>query len=184
MTWPYKTMTESWCPSPSTLWTWCGGQRGLQCQMSPFMPCRRHSQVISYAGPLSQLEAAPTCSATPLAEKFILRGSKAVVSCAPLMQVSRPPLLRESESEGPQTILRKCWNKAGGNRKGGNKGVREWWKNPYPFVEKKNMSCFSGTEDCFVLNHLEPDFWPSCDEEFRCKMAGVRWAGMDKGSIN
>ena len=111
MTRPYKTLTESWCPSPSTLWTWCGGQRGLQCQVSPFMPCRRHSQVISHAGPLSQLEAAPTRSAAPLAGKFILRGSKAMVSCAPLMQVSRPPLLRESESEDPQTTLRKCWNK-------------------------------------------------------------------------
>lgn len=61
--------------------------------------------------PLSQLEAAPTRSAAPLAGKFILKGSKAMVSCARLMQVSRPPLLRESESEGPQTILRKCWNK-------------------------------------------------------------------------
>ena len=113
-----------------------------------------------------------------------------MVSCAPFMQVSRPPLLRESESEGPQTILRKCWNKECYDLKQEGTGREETRESendekiPTPLQREKNMSCFSGTKDCFVLNHSDLDFWPFCDEEFRCKMAGVRWAGVDKGSIN
>lgn len=59
-------------------------------------------------------------------------------------------------------------------------------KKTYPSEERKkhDMGCLSGSEDWFVLNHSDLDFGSCSDEEFRCKMAGVRWAGMDKGSKN
>lgn len=49
------------------------------------------------------------------------------------------------------------------------------------------MSCFSGkfAEDCFVLNHSDLDFWPSCDEEFRCKdgWGQMGWCGQSKHKL-
>lgn len=87
MTQPSKALIESWCQSQPTLWTWYGVQRGLQFQASPFMSCRRRSQVNHQTSSPSQHVATQAPAAATLTEKkIVLRGTKPMVlktSCPP-----------------------------------------------------------------------------------------------------